>query len=147
MCFFILCINLQKIFPAFILLLLRRQKKFSREIKMKYNHISCICSRCPASFRLFNSFRRLSDTGSALFSGKPEKCTALQHQNSSRLHIFTQSAFTLIELLVLTAQHCRDFFRGFICTDQYGCVRKHTENTALKNTPLFLKAKGSARGK
>ena len=43
--------------------------------------------------------------------------------------------FTLIEPLVLTAQHCRHFFRGFICTDQYGCVRKHTENAALKNTP------------
>ncbi len=46
-----------------------------------------------------------------------------------------ESAFTLIELLVLTAQHCRHFFRGFICTDQYGCVRKHTESAALKNTP------------
>jgi len=44
-------------------------------------------------------------------------------------------SFTLIELLVITAQHCRHFFRGFICTDQYGCVRKHTENAALKNTP------------
>ena len=46
---------------------------------------------------------------------------------------------------VITAQHCRHFFRGFICTDQYGCVRKHTENAALKNTPLFLKAKGNAK--
>ena len=46
-----------------------------------------------------------------------------------------RSFFTLIELLVSTAQHCRDFFRGFICTDKYGCVRKHTENAALKNTP------------
>ena len=45
-------------------------------------------------------------------------------------------SFTLIELLVITAQHCRDFFRGFICTDQYGCVRKHTENTALKNKKI-----------
>ena len=43
--------------------------------------------------------------------------------------------FTLIELLVITAQHCRHFFRGFICNDQYGCVRKHTENAAIKNTP------------
>ncbi|MBR7121204.1 MAG: prepilin-type N-terminal cleavage/methylation domain-containing protein, partial [Lentisphaeria bacterium] len=51
------------------------------------------------------------------------------------LHIFTRSAFTLIELLVVIAQHCRHFFRGFICTDQYGCVRKHTESAALKNTP------------
>ena len=42
--------------------------------------------------------------------------------------------FTLIELLVVTSQHCRDFFRGFICTDQYGCVRKHTESAAHKNT-------------
>ncbi|MBO5688461.1 MAG: prepilin-type N-terminal cleavage/methylation domain-containing protein [Lentisphaeria bacterium] len=46
-----------------------------------------------------------------------------------------QSAFTLIELLVVTSQLCRDFFRGFICTDQYGCVRKHTESAAHKNTP------------
>ena len=44
-------------------------------------------------------------------------------------------SFTLIELLVITAQHCRHFFRGFICADQYGCVRKHTENAARKNTP------------
>jgi len=44
-------------------------------------------------------------------------------------------SFTLIELLVVIAQHCRHFFRGFICTDQYGCVRKHTESAALKNTP------------
>ncbi len=27
--------------------------------------------------------------------------------------------------------------RGFICTDQYGCVRKHTESAALKNTPHY----------
>ena len=46
-----------------------------------------------------------------------------------------QKHFTLIELLVITAQHCRHFFRGFICTDQYGCVRKHTESAAHKNTP------------
>ena len=42
--------------------------------------------------------------------------------------------FTLIELLVVTSQLCRDFFRGFICTDQYGCVRKHTESAVHKNT-------------
>ena len=44
--------------------------------------------------------------------------------------------FTLIELLVITSQLCRDFFKRFISTDQYGDVRKHTENAALKNTPL-----------
>ena len=43
--------------------------------------------------------------------------------------------FTLIELLVVTSQLCRDFFKRFICTDKYGCVRKHTENAAHKNTP------------
>ena len=43
--------------------------------------------------------------------------------------------FTLIELLVVISQHCRDFFKRFICTDKYGCVRKHTESAALKNTP------------
>jgi len=43
--------------------------------------------------------------------------------------------FTLIELPVVTSQLCRDFFKRFICTDQYGCVRKHTESAALKNTP------------
>ena len=42
--------------------------------------------------------------------------------------------FTLIELLVVTSQLCRDFFKRFICTDQYGCVRKHTESAAHKNT-------------
>ena len=46
-----------------------------------------------------------------------------------------KARFTLIELLVVTSQLCRDFFRGFICTDQYGCVRKHTESAAHKNTP------------
>ena len=55
--------------------------------------------------------------------------------------------FTLIELLVSTSQLCRDFFKRFICTEKYGCVRKHTENAAHKNTPLFLKEKGSAREK
>ena len=59
----------------------------------------------------------------------------------------TRSIFTLIELLVSTSHLCRDFFKRFICTDKYGCVRKHTENAAHKNTPLFLKEKGSARGK
>ena len=43
--------------------------------------------------------------------------------------------FTLIELLVVNSQLCRDFFKRFVCTDQYGCVRKHTENAAHKNTP------------
>ena len=46
-----------------------------------------------------------------------------------------QQLFTLIELLVVTSQLCRDFFKRFICTDQYGCVRKNTESTAHKNTP------------
>ncbi|MBR2911606.1 MAG: hypothetical protein IKC05_08335, partial [Lentisphaeria bacterium] len=43
-------------------------------------------------------------------------------------------SFTLIKLLVLTAQHCRDFISN-------ACI------VSLQNTPLFLKAKGSARGK
>ena len=47
-----------------------------------------------------------------------------------------RKSFTLIELLVVTSQLCRDFFKRFISTDQYGDVRKHTENAALKNTPL-----------
>ena len=46
-----------------------------------------------------------------------------------------KTLFTLIELLVVTSQLCRDFFKRFICTDQYGCVRKHTESAAHKNTP------------
>ena len=46
-----------------------------------------------------------------------------------------EKCFTLIELFVIAAQHCRDFFKRFVCTDKYGCVRKHTENAALKNTP------------
>ena len=45
-----------------------------------------------------------------------------------------QRRFALIELLVATLQHCRDFFKRFICTDHYGCVRKHTESAAHKNT-------------
>ena len=46
-----------------------------------------------------------------------------------------QACFTMIELLVITAQHCRHFFKRFVYTDKYGCVRKHTENAAHKNTP------------
>ena len=37
--------------------------------------------------------------------------------------------------IIFSSQHCRDFFKRFICTDQYGCVRKHTESAAHKNTP------------
>ena len=61
----------------------------------------------------------------------------LQRRTSSSplLRVFTLSPFTLIELLVVTSQLCRDFFKRFICTDQYGCVRKHTESAAHKNTP------------
>ena len=44
------------------------------------------------------------------------------------------SGFTLIELPVVTSQHCRHFFKRFVCTDKYGCVRKHTESAAHKNT-------------
>ena len=55
-------------------------------------------------------------------------------QNPFHHYSFTQSAFTLIELLVITAQHCRDFISN-------ACI------VSLQNTPLFLKAKGSARGK
>ncbi len=40
------------------------------------------------------------------------------------------AGFTLIKLLVVSSQHCRHFFKRFICTDKYGCVRKHTENAA-----------------
>ncbi|MBR2373690.1 MAG: hypothetical protein IKA87_05620, partial [Lentisphaeria bacterium] len=54
---------------------------------------------------------------------------------TSQLHNIISSEFTLIELLVITSQLCRDFFKRLICTDKYGCVRKHTENAALKNTP------------
>ncbi len=43
--------------------------------------------------------------------------------------------FTLIELLVNTSISSLHFFKRFICTDQYGCVRKHTESAAHKNTP------------
>ncbi|MBR7105293.1 MAG: hypothetical protein IKC65_10130, partial [Lentisphaeria bacterium] len=56
-------------------------------------------------------------------------------------------SFTLIELLVITSQLCRDFFKRFICTDKYGCVRKHTENAALKNTPLFFESERGFGGK
>ena len=38
--------------------------------------------------------------------------------------------FALIELLAITSQLCRDFFKRFVSTDKYGCVRKHTENAA-----------------
>ena len=54
---------------------------------------------------------------------------------SSKTKTLKRAGFTLIELLVVTSQLCRDFFKRFICTDQYGCVRKHTESAAHKNTP------------
>jgi len=62
------------------------------------------------------------------------RTSRLPQANSSHLHIFTQSAFTLIELLVLTAKHCSHLISN-------ACI------VSLQNTPLFLKAKGSARGK
>ena len=68
-------------------------------------------------------------------SGRTSRFFCGCKKSSSQLHSFTRSAFTLIELLVVTSQLCRDFFKRFICTDQYGCVRKHTESTAQKNTP------------
>ncbi len=77
--------------------------------------------------------------------------------------------FTLIELLVLTAQYCRNHVKvlynrcgllssagGALKTDKNGQKRTKTDigapqNTAgfaqQQNTPLFLKEKGSARGK
>ena len=45
-----------------------------------------------------------------------------------------KKTFTLIELLVITAQYCRHFISN-ACT------------VLSQNTPLFLKEKGSARGK
>ena len=67
------------------------------------------------------------------------KMESFEH-NSLNNNIFpahgrVKQRFTLIELLVVTSQLCRDFFKRFICTDQYGCVRKHTESAAHKNTP------------
>ena len=48
--------------------------------------------------------------------------------------------FTLIEQLASMTQHCRDFFKRFVCTDKYGmCTETHTESDTNKNTPLFLK--------
>ena len=85
-----------------------------------------------------------------------------------------QKTFTLIELLVLTAQHCCHFISNACAaasrdiplfleserggalvrmgTDKYRNVRRHApQKTACSaqptNTPLFLKEKGSARGK
>ncbi len=69
------------------------------------------------------------------------------HGRTSYFHSVTRSVFTLIELLVVTSRLCRDFFKRFICTDQYGCVRKHTESAAHKNTPHYTcKASASCTG-
>mgnify|MGYP003474682698 CR=1 FL=1 len=59
----------------------------------------------------------------------------MKKENSLSGRRVKRNRFTLIELLVVTSQLCRDFFKRFICTDQYGCVRKHTESAAHKNTP------------
>ena len=63
--------------------------------------------------------------------------TAAVHSRSKTFRVGAKkrNTFSLIGLLVITSQHCRDFFKRFICTDQYGCVRKHTESAAHKNTP------------
>ncbi|MBR1952099.1 MAG: hypothetical protein IKA32_05955, partial [Lentisphaeria bacterium] len=55
-------------------------------------------------------------------------------KNTLRFFPFIRLSFTLIELLVITAQHCRHFISN-ACT------------VLSQNTPLFLKEKGSARGK
>ena len=73
-----------------------------------------------------------------LFSSEnKENVRSCAHCGSQRsaVSMKKRNIFTLIELLVITSQLCRDFFKRFICTDKYGCVRKHTENAALKNTP------------
>ena len=61
-------------------------------------------------------------------SAAPQKTTCMFHAQNTPL--------TLIELLRGTSQLCRDFCRGSICTDKYGCVRKDTEDAADQNTPL-----------
>ena len=67
-------------------------------------------------------------------SSRPQgRASRLTQSSTSHLHIFTQSAFTLIELLVITSQLCRDIFKRSV--------------SRFQNTPLFLKEKGSARGK
>lgn len=58
-----------------------------------------------------------------------------------------QTHFVLIELLAVISQLCRHFFRGFICTDKNGCVRKQTENSAHKITPLFFESERGFGGK
>ena len=64
------------------------------------------------------------------------KTLSLNHGTARNANEVTAAkSFTLIELMVVTSQLCRDFFKRFICTDQYGCVRKHTESAAHKNTP------------
>ena len=51
------------------------------------------------------------------------------------MNMYSKTSFTLMELPGVTSQLCRDFFKRFVYTDKYGCVRKHTENAAHKNTP------------
>ena len=62
------------------------------------------------------------------------KCMEQREGMETAYFLKQEKYFTLIELFVIAAQHCRDFFKRFVCTDKYGCVRKHTENAALKNT-------------
>ena len=57
----------------------------------------------------------------------------MRHNSPQRVGV-KPAGFTLIELLVLTAQHCCHFISN-VCT------------VASQSTPLFLKEKGSARGK
>ena len=48
--------------------------------------------------------------------------------------------FALIELLGVIAQHCRDSFKHFICTDKYGCVN----GCVLGQTGKFAQSQNTA---
>ena len=83
---------------------------------MKKNDIPVLYDRCGLPF---------SESGAGLVgehSCAAEKNKTKKGSFSPAFRQVKRYRFTLIELPEITVQICRDFFRGFICTDQYGCV-------------------------
>ena len=116
MYFFILCINLQKIFPAFILLLLRRQKIFKgdqNEVQSHFGYLQPMPRFVPviqlfpkiAGHRFRSVFRKsgkmccTATSELSAFQGKGEDCMRIActaadrlRFSSRRLHLFNRIA-------------------------------------------------------
>jgi len=91
-----------------------RQSVFAPSVKMSHFPliklpVSKTCQICVSRLYYFRK-------STSLFGKEQEGAGKRENFSLSPAH----SHFTLIELLVVTSQLCRDFFKRFICTDQYG---------------------------